>query len=148
MCEVIWCHWSKYVRGTMIKDKYDIFRLCRDVCECKVTWRHWPLKSLMFHHFVLASCISLLSDILQVFDTFVILTSFIVDMIFVKGLSMYTLRQFVYILAFMLPWRVIRVTNSKYTLAILSMCLLFYTKSSLSLCLKQLIHIYIQWRYF
>ncbi|XP_052799460.1 uncharacterized protein LOC128231081 [Mya arenaria] len=49
---------------------------------------------------------------LEVFDTFVILTSFVVDMIFVKGLSMYTLKQFVYILAFMLPWRVIRVTNS------------------------------------
>ncbi|KAL4224773.1 Voltage-gated hydrogen channel 1 [Mactra antiquata] len=54
----------------------------------------------------------LLDRRLEVFDTFVILTSFIIDMIFVKGLSMYTLKQFVYILAFMLPWRVIRVTNS------------------------------------
>lgn len=45
------------------------------------------------------------------------MTSFIVDMVFVKGLSMYTLKQFVYILAFMLPWRVIRVTNSKYAAA-------------------------------
>ncbi|XP_045176222.2 uncharacterized protein LOC123536823 [Mercenaria mercenaria] len=54
----------------------------------------------------------LLDRRLEVFDTFVIMTSFVVDMIFVKGLSMYTLKQFVYILAFMLPWRVIRVTNS------------------------------------
>ena len=51
---------------------------------------------------------------LQVFDSFVIIASFIVDMIFVKGLTMYTIHEFVYILAFMLPWRVIRVTNSKY----------------------------------
>ena len=50
----------------------------------------------------------------QVFDSFVILASFVVDIIFMKGLAVYTIHEFVYILAFMLPWRVIRVTNSKY----------------------------------
>ena len=48
------------------------------------------------------------------FDSFVILASFVVDLIFIKGLAMYTIHEFVYILAFMLPWRVIRVTNSKF----------------------------------
>ena len=56
----------------------------------------------------------ILLKLLQVFDSFVILASFVVDIIFMKGLAVYTIHEFVYILAFMLPWRVIRVTNSEY----------------------------------
>ncbi|XP_060072456.1 mucin-2-like [Ylistrum balloti] len=49
---------------------------------------------------------------LEVFDAFIVLISFVVDLIFLEGLSTYSLQDFVYILAFILPWGVIRVVNS------------------------------------
>ncbi|KAL5006614.1 hypothetical protein ScPMuIL_015420 [Solemya velum] len=49
---------------------------------------------------------------LEVFDSAVITASFIVDLAFLKGMTMYSLQDLVFILAFMLPWRVIRVVNS------------------------------------
>lgn len=49
---------------------------------------------------------------LEVFDATILIVSFIVDLIFVKGLPRYKIEEFVFILAFLLPWRVIRVVNS------------------------------------
>ena len=49
----------------------------------------------------------------QVFDGFIVVASFIVDLVFIKGLSAYKIQKFVVILAFLVPWRVIRVVNSK-----------------------------------
>lgn len=49
----------------------------------------------------------------QVFDAAILIVSFIVDLIFVNGLPRYKIEEFVFILAFLLPWRVIRVVNSK-----------------------------------
>ncbi|XP_033752439.1 putative uncharacterized protein DDB_G0277255 [Pecten maximus] len=49
---------------------------------------------------------------IEVFDAFIVLISFVVDLIFLEGLSAYSLEDFVYILAFILPWGVIRVVNS------------------------------------
>ncbi|XP_063400511.1 uncharacterized protein LOC134685057 isoform X1 [Mytilus trossulus] len=49
---------------------------------------------------------------LEVFDACIVALSFVVDLVFLKGLSVYTIQEFVFILAFMLPWGVIRVVNS------------------------------------
>ncbi|XP_021353072.1 uncharacterized protein LOC110450124 isoform X2 [Mizuhopecten yessoensis] len=49
---------------------------------------------------------------LEVFDAFIVITSFIVDTCLMVYLPMYDTRDFVFILAFLLPWRVIRVVNS------------------------------------
>lgn len=49
---------------------------------------------------------------LEVFDGFVVVASFIVDLVFIKGLSAYKVQKFVVILAFLVPWRVVRVVNS------------------------------------
>ncbi|XP_050410768.1 uncharacterized protein LOC126825243 [Patella vulgata] len=49
---------------------------------------------------------------IEVFDAVIILLSFIVDLIFLKGLSNSAISDPVFILAFLLPWRVIRVVNS------------------------------------
>ncbi|XP_036360392.1 uncharacterized protein LOC115214246 isoform X10 [Octopus sinensis] len=49
---------------------------------------------------------------LEVFDAAILIVSFIVDLIFVNGLPRYKIEEFVFILAFLLPWRVIRVVNS------------------------------------
>ncbi|XP_033753208.1 uncharacterized protein LOC117336706 [Pecten maximus] len=49
---------------------------------------------------------------LEVFDAFIVITSFIVDSCLMVYLPMYDTRDFVFILAFLLPWRVIRVVNS------------------------------------
>ena len=52
----------------------------------------------------------------QLFDSFVVVASFIADLYFIDGLTNYPLESFVLILALMVPWRVIRVLNSEYTL--------------------------------
>lgn len=52
--------------------------------------------------------------ILQVFDACIVLASFTVDFVFVNGMAADDIQDFVFILAFMLPWGVIRVVNSKY----------------------------------
>ncbi|KAL4225346.1 Voltage-gated hydrogen channel 1 [Mactra antiquata] len=49
---------------------------------------------------------------LEVFDCFVVIVSFIVDLILLKGLSEYNVQDAVFVLTFLLPWRVIRVVNS------------------------------------
>ncbi|KAL3842989.1 hypothetical protein ACJMK2_020957 [Sinanodonta woodiana] len=49
---------------------------------------------------------------LEVFDAIVVIGSFIVDLVFLKGLTSYKIHIFVYVLTFLLPWRVIRVVNS------------------------------------
>jgi len=54
--------------------------------------------------------------ILQCFDSFIVVASFIVDLVFLKGLQQFTVQEFVLILAFMVPWRIIRVVNSKSTM--------------------------------
>ncbi|KAK3610877.1 hypothetical protein CHS0354_034338 [Potamilus streckersoni] len=49
---------------------------------------------------------------LEIFDAFVVFASFILDLVFIKGLSSYPIQDFVLFLAFIVPWRVIRVVNS------------------------------------
>ncbi|KAK7099243.1 hypothetical protein V1264_003419 [Littorina saxatilis] len=49
---------------------------------------------------------------IEVFDAVIILASFVVDLVFLKGLSAFPLDDSIFILAFLLPWRVIRVVNS------------------------------------
>lgn len=47
------------------------------------------------------------------FDGVIVIASFILDIVFIKGLTVYPLEETVQILAFLMPWRVIRVANSK-----------------------------------
>lgn len=56
---------------------------------------------------------TLLYFFIQVFDACIVLASFTVDFIFVNGMAADDIQDFVFILAFMLPWGVIRVVNSK-----------------------------------
>ncbi|XP_061166946.1 uncharacterized protein LOC133175833 [Saccostrea echinata] len=49
---------------------------------------------------------------LEVFDAFLVIVSFVADIILLVALPDYNTRDFVFILAFLLPWRVIRVVDS------------------------------------
>ncbi|XP_063401364.1 uncharacterized protein LOC134685533 isoform X2 [Mytilus trossulus] len=49
---------------------------------------------------------------LEMFDCMVVFCSLFVDVYFLKGISAYKIQDFVIILAFLMPWRVIRVVNS------------------------------------
>ena len=53
--------------------------------------------------------------LLQVFDAVIIVASFVVDLVFLNGLQAFPLDDSIFILAFLLPWRVIRVVNSECT---------------------------------
>jgi len=50
---------------------------------------------------------------LQVFDAIVVTVSFIVDVVLLKGLTEFEVQVALFILSFLLPWRVIRLVNSK-----------------------------------
>ena len=60
-------------------------------------------------------CRALGFAVLQVFDAMIIVASFVVDLVFLKGLQAFPLDDSIFILAFLLPWRVIRVVNSECT---------------------------------
>ncbi|KAK6972656.1 voltage-gated hydrogen channel 1, partial [Biomphalaria glabrata] len=47
-----------------------------------------------------------------VFDAIVIIASFAVDLTFIKGLAEFAVDDSIFVLVFLLPWRVIRVVNS------------------------------------
>nr|XP_022314772.1 uncharacterized protein LOC111119181 isoform X1 [Crassostrea virginica]XP_022314782.1 uncharacterized protein LOC111119181 isoform X1 [Crassostrea virginica] len=49
---------------------------------------------------------------MEMFDGVVVIASFVLDIVFIKGLTVYPLEETVQILAFLMPWRVIRVANS------------------------------------
>ncbi|CAC5376356.1 HVCN1 [Mytilus coruscus] len=49
---------------------------------------------------------------LQLFDGVIVIISFVLDLAFIKGMMEYPLEDAVEILAFLIPWRVIRVANS------------------------------------
>ncbi|XP_076450385.1 uncharacterized protein LOC143286633 [Babylonia areolata] len=49
---------------------------------------------------------------IEVFDAVIIVASFVVDLVFIKGLQAFPIDDSIFILAFLLPWRVIRVVNS------------------------------------
>ncbi|KAK3103703.1 hypothetical protein FSP39_021153 [Pinctada imbricata] len=49
---------------------------------------------------------------LELFDGMVVIASFILDIVYLKGFTIYPIEDIVQILAFLLPWRVIRVSNS------------------------------------
>ncbi|XP_060608296.1 uncharacterized protein LOC132760342 [Ruditapes philippinarum] len=49
---------------------------------------------------------------LEVFDAIVVFISFVVDLVLLKGLMNLKVQDAVFILTFLLPWRVIRVVNS------------------------------------
>uniref|UniRef100_A0A2C9L5V3 Voltage-gated hydrogen channel 1 n=1 Tax=Biomphalaria glabrata TaxID=6526 RepID=A0A2C9L5V3_BIOGL len=48
----------------------------------------------------------------EVFDAIVIIASFAVDLTFIKGLAEFAVDDSIFVLVFLLPWRVIRVVNS------------------------------------
>ncbi|KAK7498227.1 hypothetical protein BaRGS_00010487 [Batillaria attramentaria] len=49
---------------------------------------------------------------MEVFDAVIIFISFVLDIIFVEGLTDLKIQSFVVILSFLLPWRILRVLNS------------------------------------
>lgn len=49
----------------------------------------------------------------QVFDGIVVIASFTLDLCYINGLTNYPVESFVLILVIMIPWRIIRVLNSK-----------------------------------
>nr|KAG5685551.1 hypothetical protein BaRGS_001974 [Batillaria attramentaria] len=49
---------------------------------------------------------------LETFDLFIVVVSFVVDVVFMQILPRFKIQDFVFILAFLLPWRVIRVVDS------------------------------------
>lgn len=49
---------------------------------------------------------------MQVFDGIVILISFTLDLVFIEGLAVLRLEEFIIIIIFLLPWRILRVLNS------------------------------------
>ncbi|XP_064600947.1 uncharacterized protein LOC135467116 [Liolophura sinensis] len=49
---------------------------------------------------------------IEMFDAFVVIVSFIIDLAFLEGITTLPLQESAYILSFILPWRVIRVVNS------------------------------------
>lgn len=49
---------------------------------------------------------------LEVFDAVVVFISFVVDLVLLKGIMEYKIQDVIFILTFLLPWRVIRVVNS------------------------------------
>ncbi|XP_021353288.1 uncharacterized protein LOC110450231 isoform X2 [Mizuhopecten yessoensis] len=64
------------------------------------------------HAFHKASIIILGILVLMLFDGFIVVTSFVIDIAFIKGIMGYPLEDAVATLAFLIPWRVIRVANS------------------------------------
>lgn len=54
----------------------------------------------------------MLENKLEVFDSIIVVASFVLDLVFIKGLTVYSIQEFVFILAFLVPWRVLRVVNS------------------------------------
>ena len=59
-------------------------------------------------------CCQYIVTLFQVFDAFVVVMSFLMDFSFLVFLHDIDTKDFVFILAILLPWRVIRVVNSKY----------------------------------
>nr|XP_022299869.1 uncharacterized protein LOC111108350 isoform X2 [Crassostrea virginica] len=49
---------------------------------------------------------------IELLDGLIVISSFVVDLVYMKGLLVYPLQEAVQILAFLVPWRVIRVANS------------------------------------
>ncbi|CAL1526955.1 unnamed protein product [Lymnaea stagnalis] len=49
---------------------------------------------------------------MQVFDGIIIIISFVLDLVFIEGLTNMDLDEFVMIMTFLLPWRILRVLNS------------------------------------
>ncbi|XP_060575881.1 uncharacterized protein LOC132733282 isoform X2 [Ruditapes philippinarum] len=84
----------------------------------------------------------LLEHKLECFDGFIVIASFIVDLVFLKGLQQFTVQEFVMILAFMVPWRIIRVVNSLIVAIMdhehLRLVLLYKQKKKISQELKEL----------
>lgn len=42
-----------------------------------------------------------------------VISSFVVDLVYIQGMVAYPLQEAVQILAFLIPWRVLRVANSE-----------------------------------
>ena len=59
-------------------------------------------------------CQSRFCFLFQCFDGVIVLASFIVDLVLLEGLQQFTVQEFVLILAFLVPWRIIRVVNSTH----------------------------------
>ncbi|CAG2213701.1 unnamed protein product [Mytilus edulis] len=61
-------------------------------------------------HFASIAILGIVS--IEVFDAFVVTISFVADTVLLVAFPTYSTRDFVFILAFLLPWRVIRVVDS------------------------------------
>ncbi|KAL8614170.1 hypothetical protein ACOMHN_026387 [Nucella lapillus] len=70
--------------------------------------------TLLPHHLLINGTITLplWHERAQTFDFFIVMVSFLVDIVFMQILPRFKIQDFVFILAFLLPWRVIRVVNS------------------------------------
>ncbi|XP_078331095.1 uncharacterized protein LOC111109086 isoform X2 [Crassostrea virginica] len=116
---------SRNPRSTGVNNKTDINASHIDIPD-----REYSIEETIAHALHLAS-ISLLGIILletllkaicagrqffhrklEVFDAFIVITSFVADIVLLLVLPDYNTRDFVFILAFLLPWRVIRVVDS------------------------------------
>ncbi|XP_048731487.2 uncharacterized protein LOC125648421 isoform X2 [Ostrea edulis] len=49
---------------------------------------------------------------LEVFDAVVVVFSFVLDLVFIKGIHVFKVQKFLIILVILVPWRIIRVVNS------------------------------------
>ncbi|XP_076113549.1 uncharacterized protein LOC143081694 isoform X1 [Mytilus galloprovincialis] len=82
----------------------------------------------------------MLENKLEVFDGFIVFASFILDIAFIKGITIYSIQEFVFILAFLVPWRVLRVVNSLIVAIIdhehFRMKLLYKQKKQISIQMK------------
>lgn len=54
---------------------------------------------------------------MQVFDAFIITVSWALDLVFWEGLWAHPEDEAANIMIFILPWRVVRIVNSKYLIA-------------------------------
>lgn len=72
------------------------------------------LAMLVFETLVKVVCMGkrFFNNKLEVFDGFIVIGSFTLDLVFIKGLTIYRIQDGILILSFLLPWRVIRVVNS------------------------------------
>ncbi|KAK3103025.1 hypothetical protein FSP39_015846, partial [Pinctada imbricata] len=98
----------------------DRTRTRRDTSQISMTFNNvtkyhkkkYSIEEHIAHAFHLASTTILGILAIEVFDAFIVVTSFIADAVLVVIISDYNTRDFVFILAFLLPWRVIRVVDS------------------------------------
>ncbi|XP_070188373.1 uncharacterized protein [Littorina saxatilis] len=94
----------------MNKEKYDSEKIGHGMHYASIS----ILTVLVAETLLKIACVGrrFLKKKMEIFDAIVILVSFILDIIFVEGLTNLHMEKYVIILSFLLPWRVLRVLNS------------------------------------